>query len=100
MRYPLSHIFNFFIVAYFSRTDIELHKDDRYFTIPILQVVGARSAFVKDAEYLHSMLQKQVAEIVKLQDCGGNVLGEKPAKVAEAILLFLQGFGFGNKNYK
>jgi hypothetical protein len=46
------------------------------------------------------MLHHEVSEIIKLQDCGGNVLNEKPAKVTEAILFFLQGFGFGNKNRK
>jgi hypothetical protein len=32
---------------------------------------------------------------LKLADCGGMVLEEQPAKLAEALRYFLQGLGFG-----
>ena len=32
---------------------------------------------------------------MKLSDCGGMILEEQPAKLAEAIRLFLQGQGYG-----
>jgi len=34
---------------------------------------------------------------VEFTDCGGAVLDEQPAKLAEAIRLFLQGLGYSKK---
>jgi len=34
---------------------------------------------------------------VEFSDCGGAVLDEQPAKLAEAIRLFLQGLGYSKK---
>lgn len=36
---------------------------------------------------------------LKFADCGGMVLEEQPAKMAEAFRHFLQGLGYGNKNW-
>ena len=82
----------------FSRSDIEINKHPC--KVPVLQIVGERSAFVQDAEDLHTKLSPMATEFLKLSGCGGNVLNEKPAKVTEALLLFLQGVGLGKSSYK
>ena len=38
--------------------------------------------------------------ILKFADCGGMVLEEQPAKMAEALRHFLQGLGYGNNFFK
>uniref|UniRef100_A0A914EF61 Uncharacterized protein n=1 Tax=Acrobeloides nanus TaxID=290746 RepID=A0A914EF61_9BILA len=80
-----------FIDSYLNRSDIEINKHPC--KVPVLQIVGERSAFVQDAEDLHMKLSPMATEFLKLSGCGGNVLNEKPAKVTEALLLFLQGVG-------
>uniref|UniRef100_A0A914C6W9 Protein NDRG3 n=1 Tax=Acrobeloides nanus TaxID=290746 RepID=A0A914C6W9_9BILA len=84
-----------FINSYLDRSTIDIQNQEKPFTVPILQIVGDhRSAFVQDARYLHSLLDPKTSELLELFECGSNVLEEKPGKVAEAILFFLQGMGF------
>jgi len=86
-----------FIEAYMHRSHIHISEKcthDANFNVPVLQLTGARSSFATEVEHLHSDLKHSSTELLKIADCSGDVLNEKPKKVTEAILLFLQGIGF------
>ena len=77
----------------FSRKTItfphELEKD-----ILLLQIVGEKIYSHTDVEHIRHKLEPNKSELLKLAECSGRVLDEKPEKVTEAIMLFLQGVGF------
>ena len=67
--------------------------DTRTLKIPVLNLVGAFSPFVDDTVTLNGKLNPINATWMKIQD-SAMILEEQPGKVAEALLLFLQGQGF------
>ncbi|KAI1703381.1 ndr family domain-containing protein [Ditylenchus destructor] len=87
-----------FIESFLSRTDITLH--DPYsispylLKIPVLQLVGSRSAFIDETVTVNTKLDPAHTEWVKVTDSCGLVLDDKPDTVTEAVLLFLQGLGY------
>lgn len=46
---------------------------------------------------MNGRLNPTKATWMKMADCGGMILEEQPAKLAEAFKLFLQGMGYGEK---
>lgn len=62
--------------------------------IPILQLVGSRSAFLNETINVNTKLDPANSEWVKVNNACGLVLDEKSGEVTEAILLFLQGLGY------
>ncbi|KAK6107184.1 Ndr family protein [Brugia pahangi] len=86
-----------FIEAYLNRTPISISRDGTMgpkLNVPVLQIVGGDSAFVKDSVELNARLNPADSEWLKLSGSGGLVLDDKPEGVAQAIILFLQGRGF------
>jgi hypothetical protein len=62
--------------------------------IPILQLVGSRSAFLNETINVNTKLDPANTEWVKVSNACGLVLDEKSEEVTESILLFLQGLGY------
>ncbi|VDK80472.1 unnamed protein product [Litomosoides sigmodontis] len=107
-----------FIEAYLNRTPINISRDGTMgpkLKVPVLQIVGADSAFVGESVELNARLNPADSEWLKASDIctnicyyyidsiypqlilsgsGGLVLDDKPESVAQAIILFLQGRGF------
>jgi pimeloyl-ACP methyl ester carboxylesterase len=90
-----------FIEAYLNRTDITLQGQNPstglpspLLKVPVLQIVGARSAFVNDTVFVNSQLDAERRDWLKVSDACGLVLDDKPEAVSEALLLFLQGLGY------
>jgi hypothetical protein len=59
----------------------------------VLNLVGAYSPFVDETVTLNGKLNPPNTTWMKIQDAA-MVLEEQPGKVAEALLLFLQGQGY------
>ncbi|XP_065561521.1 protein NDRG3-like isoform X5 [Artemia franciscana] len=90
-----------FIDSYVQRSDLgivreldETKKDKvRRITVPVLNVVGAHSPHEDDTVTFNGRLDPTNSTWLKIQDCS-MVLEEQPAKIIEAMRLFLQGLGF------
>ncbi|XP_015777141.1 PREDICTED: protein NDRG1-like [Acropora digitifera] len=89
-----------FVKAYNARSD--LMKDMKGHRIDtqtgVLVVTGEHSPHRRDTEnkfYYGDVLKQTDAKIKSLltPDCGASVLEEQPAKVAEGLILFIQGLG-------
>lgn len=59
----------------------------------VLNVTGFSSPHKDDVVETHDQCDPTTSSYLEFSDCGGAVLDEQPAKLAEAIRLFLQGLG-------
>jgi hypothetical protein len=59
-----------------------------------MNVMGDMTPHDDDVIDTNGRLDPANSHYVKLQDCGGMVLEEQPARMAEALRCFLQGLGF------
>jgi len=84
----------FFIDSYIRRTDLGLLRDDTTLACPVLLLVGAESPHINTTIDTVGRLDTAKTEWVKVSDCLGLILDEKPDKATESILLFLQGQGY------
>ncbi|KRX81928.1 Protein NDRG1, partial [Trichinella sp. T6] len=82
-----------FIMSYLRRTDLNIRREGPTIECPVLQIVGSGSPHINDTVELNSKLDPTKSNWMKVSDSSGLVLEEKPEKVTEAILLFLQGEG-------
>jgi hypothetical protein len=87
----------------FSRTEVVLQEPANAKTVvanapilkmPILQLVGSRSAFINETIHVNTKLDPTNSNWVKINNACGLILDEKSEEVTEAILLFLQGLGY------
>jgi len=87
-----------FIESYLNRSDITLLDRNCVkpflLEVPVLQLVGARSAFVEDTVYVNSQMDPACSDYLKISDACGLVLDDKPESVTQAMVLFLQGQGY------
>ncbi|TKR62481.1 hypothetical protein L596_026433 [Steinernema carpocapsae] len=86
-----------FIESYLSRTPIQFSRDGTHgpmLKVPVLQIVGSRSAFIEDSVNVNQHLDPAKTEWIKISEACGLVLDDRPERVTEAMLLFLQGLGF------
>ncbi len=60
----------------------------------ILNVMGDMTPHDDDVIDTNGRLDPENSSYVKMADCGGMVLEEQPAKLAEALRCFLQGMGY------
>lgn len=92
------------IHSYLTRTDLGLARDlspmgktlhggHRSLSMPVLNIVGDQSPHIDATVTLNGRLDPALATWMKVGEAG-MVLEEQPAKVAEAMLLFLQGLGY------
>ncbi|KFD70401.1 hypothetical protein M514_13786, partial [Trichuris suis] len=82
-----------FIMSYLRRSDLNVRREGSTIECPVLQLVGSGSPHINDTVELNSRLDPTKSNWMKVSDSSGLVLEEKPEKVTEAILLFLQGEG-------
>lgn len=91
-----------FIDSFINRTDLNIYREGdpmRRQTVPgitcrVLQIGASDSPYYEETIQLNSRLYPEYAEWLKIQDADGFVLDEEPAKVAQAVLLQLQGVGY------
>lgn len=93
----LSHL----ISSYINRTDLGIErKEDSTssnpfnFKMPVLNVMGDSTPHDDDVVDTNGRLDPATSSFVKMADCGGMVLEEQPAKMAECLRCFLQGLGY------
>lgn len=95
----LGHIIN----AYINRTDLGIQRNDFEeapnirkfnFKCQVLNVMGDHSPHDDDVIETNGRLDPTKSSFVKFADCGGMVLEEQPAKLAESLRHFLQGLGY------
>uniref|UniRef100_A0A0N5AFM0 Protein NDRG3 n=1 Tax=Syphacia muris TaxID=451379 RepID=A0A0N5AFM0_9BILA len=87
----------YFIEAYLQRTPLQFSRDGEngpLVKIPVLQIVGSGSPFVDDTVEVNARLDPANSSWMKISDSCGLVLDDKPEKVTEAMILFLQGLGY------
>ena len=89
-----------FIDSYIRRTDLGIHRPDtnpnhKTIKVPILLLSGVFSPHDDDVVNMNSRLDPKNSNYMKVSDSGGMELEEQPAKVATALVLFLQGIGYG-----
>uniref|UniRef100_A0A0M3HX41 N-myc downstream regulated n=2 Tax=Ascaris TaxID=6251 RepID=A0A0M3HX41_ASCLU len=85
-----------FIDCYLNRTPLMFSRDGSAgpsLKVPVLQIVGSGSAFINDSVDVNARLDPSKSDWIKVSDSCGLVLDDKPEKVTEAMLLFLQGLG-------
>lgn len=91
------------INSYINRTDLGIERKDFEleprankfnFKCEVLNVMGDDSPHDDDVIETNSRLDPSKSSFVKFADCGGMVLEEQPAKLAEALRHFLQGLGY------
>uniref|UniRef100_A0A915KF94 Protein NDRG3 n=1 Tax=Romanomermis culicivorax TaxID=13658 RepID=A0A915KF94_ROMCU len=83
-----------FIDSYIKRSALNIRRQGPTLKCPVLQIVSAQSPHLNETLGLNQRLDPSKSDWLKISDCGGLILEEAPEKVAEAILLFLQGQGF------
>merc|ERR1711962_167079 len=87
------------VESYVWRTDLGLDRDGagndgKKIECPVMNVVGDNSPHIDDSMWFNGRLNPAKSNFVKFSDCGGMVLEEVPQKMAESLLLFLQGLGY------
>lgn len=89
--------------SYISRSDLGIERNDPdgspnvhkfNFKCSVLNITGDNSPHEDDVVETNGRLDPTKSAFVKFADCGGLVLEEQPAKVAEALRHFLQGLGY------
>lgn len=91
-----------FIDSYIARTDLGIERcldetmKDNVCTLKcqVLLVSGDYGPMLDDCVDMNSRLDPSCSSLLKLADCGGMVLEEQPARLAEAFRFFLQGMGY------
>ncbi|XP_055356186.1 protein NDRG3-like [Paramacrobiotus metropolitanus] len=91
-----------FIDSFINRTDFNIYREGdpaRRQSVPritcrVLLIASSESPYYEETIQLNSRLYPETSEWLKIQDTDGFVLDEEPGKVAEAILLQLQGIGY------
>lgn len=86
--------------TYFKRTAIHMerpnlsNKETNTLNCSVLNVTGVSSPHKDDVIETNDCCDQTRTTYVEFTDCGGSILDEQPAKLAEAIRLFLQGLGY------
>ena len=62
-----------------------------------MNVTGFSSPHKEDVISTNDRCDPAKTSYVEFTDCGGATIEEQPAKLAEAIRLFLQGLGYSKK---
>ncbi|XP_067934875.1 protein NDRG1-like isoform X2 [Watersipora subatra] len=89
-----------FIDSYSGRTDLKIQRPaNAQSTVQTLKcncmlVVGDHGPTVDETVNMNNRMDPTNTTLLKLQDCGGMVLEEAPAKLAESFRLFLQGLSY------
>ncbi|CAJ0573023.1 unnamed protein product, partial [Mesorhabditis spiculigera] len=86
------------IDAYINRTPINFSREGGaagpQLRVPVLQLVGAGSAFVNETVEVNTRLDPSKSDWIKVSGSCGLVLDDRPEAVTEALMLFLQGLGY------
>ncbi|CAI4224327.1 unnamed protein product [Auanema sp. JU1783] len=85
------------IECYLNRSTIVMSRDGTsgpQLKVPVLQIVGAGSAFVNETVEVNTGLDPSRADWIKISDSCGLVLDDRPEAVTESMMLFLQGLGY------
>jgi pimeloyl-ACP methyl ester carboxylesterase len=94
---------SFLINSYIGRTDLNIERNTNFndqkkmlfnFKCPVLNIMGDMSPHDDDVIDFNGRIEPANSSFIKFQDCGGMVLEEQPAKMAEAMRHFLQGLGY------
>jgi hypothetical protein len=64
-----------------------------------MNITGSSSPHKDDVIDTNDRLDPSLTSYVEFADCGGAILDEQPAKLAESILLFLQGLGYSKRYF-
>jgi hypothetical protein len=73
-------------------------KQNDLYRCSVLNVTGFTSPHKDDVIDTNDRCDPATTSYVEFADCGGAVLDEQPAKLAESIRLFLQGLGYSKNS--
>jgi len=86
--------------SFMKRTAIPLERPNKNPNSPrslkctVINVTGSTSPHKDDAKETNDRCDPAMASYIEFPDCGGAVIDEQPARLAESIRLFLQGLGY------
>uniref|UniRef100_A0AC35TRZ5 Protein NDRG3 n=1 Tax=Rhabditophanes sp. KR3021 TaxID=114890 RepID=A0AC35TRZ5_9BILA len=86
-----------YIESYLNRTPILISRDGTngpMLNVPVMQIVGSRSPFIDQTVLINECLDPSKSDWIKFQDSCGLILDDSPEKVAQSMVLFLQGLGY------
>jgi hypothetical protein len=63
-----------------------------------MNITGSTSPHKDDVVETNDLMDPATTSYVEFSDCGGAILDEQPAKMAEAVRLFLQGLGYSKQH--
>lgn len=92
-----------FLNSYINRTSIDMHRPEGTAPNPnrktlqchTLLLTGSSAPHQNDVAEANGKMDPTITDYMKVSDCGGMPLEEQPHKVAQAMILFLQGNGYG-----
>ncbi|XP_065316432.1 uncharacterized protein LOC135925156 isoform X1 [Gordionus sp. m RMFG-2023] len=77
-----------------GNTNTNVKKANKNFSCPVMIIAGSESPHIEESEALYANLEPNDSSWLKVSNCGGMVLEERPDKVSEAFRLFIQGLGY------
>jgi hypothetical protein len=69
-----------------------------FYRCTVINITGFSSPHKDDVIDTNDRCDPTMTSYVEFSDCGGAIIDEQPAKLAEAIRLFLQGLGYSKKD--
>lgn len=93
-----------FLDSYIKRNVIDLIRPEgttgekKTLKCPTLLLTGTSAPYRTEVADANGKMDPTMTEYIKISDCGGMPLEEQPHKVATAMILFLQGQGFGKSS--
>ena len=101
IRHP--HNLALFIESYSKRNAIKIQRPvvgqtNTTLKCGVLLLTGDHSPAVDDTVTFNSKLDPSNSSWMKVSDASSMILEEQPTVAANAIILFLQGYGFGKYN--
>jgi pimeloyl-ACP methyl ester carboxylesterase len=92
-----------FLNSYISRSNIDMHRPEgtaahanrKTLKCPTLLLTGSSAPHNSEVAEANGKMDPTITDYMKVSDCGGMPLEEQPHKVAQAMILFLQGNGYG-----
>jgi len=64
----------------------------------VVNITGSSSPHKNDVIDTNDRCNPATTSYVEFSDCGGAIIDEQPAKLAESIRLFLQGLGYSKNS--
>jgi len=82
-----------FLESWIARTPIDIDRNGTMIQCPVIQFIGSQSPHLNETIEVNARLNPAKSDWMKIDGCG-LILEDQPAKVTEALILFLQGMSY------